>query len=213
MKKNRTIQLPKGYLSYSQLALWLADKKKYAQVYFDGRSDIYNSNAGMEYGKVVADALEHGIQTGDLLTDSAMLLLPKYDVADKEIRTIVKGKDVEVPILIKPDSLDSKSKSFYEYKTGKTPWTQRKAQNHLQLHFYATGIYCEYGKLLKGCKLIWIETEKTDTGDIKPTGNVPKFPVHFTLTDITNTMALIIRCAKEIEDAWAIHVPAPKLTW
>ena len=37
----------------------------------------------MEYGKVVADALEKGVQTGDLLTDAGMLLLPKYDVADK----------------------------------------------------------------------------------------------------------------------------------
>lgn len=212
MKKKRILQLPHGYLSYSQICLWQSDPDQYAAVYFDDRQELRSSNAGMEYGKVVADALEHGIQTGDLLTDSAMTMLPKYDVADKEVRTVLSTKEFDVPILIKPDSLDSVTKNFYEYKTGKTPWTQKKAQNHLQLKYYAMGIYLEYKKLLRGCKLIWIETERTPEG-VKPTGRVKEFPVTFSMSDLTETMALTARVAREIEVAWAAHVPDPRLVF
>lgn len=213
MKLQRTINLPRGYLSYSQISLWQQNPKNYAQIYFDGRDELRTSNRAMEYGKVVADALENGIDTGDLLTDSAMLMLPKYDVADQEIRTTLPTKDGNIPILIKPDSLDSKTKDFIEYKTGRTAWTQKKVEKHLQLYFYALGIYLEYKVVPKNVRLVWIETERTEEGEVKPTGNVKEFTVKITLSHIMNTMALVKKVAQEIETAWAVHVPDPKLTW
>lgn len=207
--KKKYIQLPKGYISYSQIALWLRDPKQYKDIYFDGRDELRTSNAGMEYGKVVADALEKGIQTDDLLTDAAMLMLPKYDIADVEFRAELKVKGGWIQILAKPDSLNSKTKAFYEYKTGKTAWTAEKAQSHLQMHLYATAVYLTW-KIIPQAKLIWIETYWED-GVVKPTGHVEEFPVIITMRDILDTMALTSRVAKEIEVAFAAHVPNPAL--
>ena len=215
--KKKIIQLPKEYLSYSQIQLWKNDRKRYIAHYMDGNKSGIN-NSGMEYGKVVADALEKGVETGDLLTDAAMLLIPKYDIADKEIRATVKSKDGSFDIIGRPDSLDSATKAFYEFKTGKGKWTANKAQRHPQMVFYALLIYLAYGVVLTEASLIWIEThdvveqygpEDWLTGEkksVKPTGHVETFKVTFTLADILNCMAETIRVAKEIEIEWVAHV-------
>ncbi len=214
MGSKRYIQIPRGYISYSQLALWKANKKKYADMYFDQRDELRTTNAGMEYGKVVADALEHGIQTGDLLTDASMQLLPKYDVADQDFIAELKTKDGWVKMLAKPDSFSSITKDFLEYKTAKTMWTQKQAQNHLQMHFYATCIYLRW-KIIPSAKLICIETEwlEGEGGErvVVPTGKVEEFPVTFTTKDILSTMALVSNAAKEIELAWASHITNPEI--
>ncbi len=210
--RKKYIQLPQGYISYSQLTLWQKDQTRYKEIYFDRRDELRTSNAGMEYGKVVADALEKGIQTDDLLTDAAMLLLPKYDVADEEIRAELKTTHGWVSVLGKPDSLNSKTMDFLEYKTGKTVWTQTKAQNHLQMHFYAMVIYMKYKVLPPSAKLVWIETEWTQEG-VTPTGHVEEFPVKITMGEVLKTMALTSKAAQEIEIAYASHVPNPALAW
>lgn len=221
--KKKVIQLPRGYISYSQKQLWKNDKQRYKEIYFDNRDELRTSNAGMEYGKVVADALEKGVQTDDLLTDSAMLLLPKYDVADQEIRVEFKTKEGTVMVLAKPDTRDSKSWAFREYKTGKTRWTQKKAQEHPQMRFYAMAIYLASGKVIREAHLDWIETFDmvTATDDsglpterkITPTGHVETFTVKFTLNDILNEMADTARVAKEIEIAYASHIPRKELAF
>lgn len=209
MAKKKYIALPKPYISYSQLSQWQRDPRQYKDIYFDNRDELRTTNAGMAYGKVVADALEHGVETDDLLTDAAMLLLPKYDIADVEMRVDMKTKDGWITLLAKPDSLDSKTKAFMEYKTGKVAWTQAKAQGHLQMHFYATAIYLAH-KVIPDCKLVWIETEWID-GIVKPTGHVEEFTVTLTMKDILACMALISRTAKAIEIAYAAHVPNKEL--
>jgi hypothetical protein len=211
--RKKYIQLPKFYLSYSQLALWLADKERYKELYFDKRDELRTSNTGQAYGKIVADALEHGIDTGDLVTDAAMLMLPKYDLRDQEEQCEMKTKDGIIPLLIKPDTMDSKTKAFREYKTGKNPWTKRKAQEHIQLRYYAMGIYVKYGVVTRETFLDWIETEKAEDGTIRPTGRVESFRVQFILNDILQMMATTQRVAKEIETAWACHVPDKRLEW
>lgn len=210
--KKKYIELPKEYLSYSQIQLWQNDPERYKEIYFDNRDELRTHNAGMEYGKVVADALEKGIDTGDLLTDTAMFLLPKYDLADKEIRAEMKTKYGWLTLMGRPDSMDSVSKSFYEYKTGKTAWTIPKVQNHLQLHFYAVLIYLAHKVVPPRVSLIWIETEQLG-GTIKPTGHVRTYDAIITIKDVIETMALVTRVAREIEIAYAAHVPNPALVW
>lgn len=208
----KVIQLPKEYLSYSQIQLWKNDRKRYIELYMNGRQEMRFSNSGLEYGKVIADALERGVETGDLLTDAAMLLIPKYDVADKEIRAEVKTKDGSFFVIGRPDSLDSSTKAFYEFKTGKGKWTLKKAQKHPQMIFYAMLIYLAHKVILSNAKLIWIETSDTIDG-IKPTGLVEQFDVYFSLSDILSCMAETMRIAKEIELVWLSHVKAPVEPW
>ena len=217
--KKKLIQLPKTYLSYSQIQLWKSSRARYIELYMNNNQAFRLENSGMAYGKVVADALEKGLETGDLLTDAAMLLLPKYDVADKEIRATIKTKEGSFDIIGRPDSLDSKTKAYIEYKTGKGAWTLAKAQKHPQMLFYALLIYLAYGVVLNEAKLIWIQTEDVveqygpedwlqgEKKSIKPTGHIETFEVKFTLAEILNCLADTIRIAKEIELVWLSHIP------
>ena len=216
--KKHYIQLPKTYISYSQVQLWNNDPERYKKLYMDDNQAYRISNSGMDYGKVVASALENEESTGDLLTDAAMLLIPKYDVRDKEINVETKTNAGWLKIIGRPDSLDSKTKSFIEFKTGKGKWTANKAQRHPQMIFYAMLIYLAYGVVLNEAQLIWIQTEDIvepysssdwlpeDRKVIKPTGKVETFKVTFELKDILNCMAETIKIAKEIELEWVAHV-------
>ena len=210
MRSKKYIQLPKGYLSYSQITLWQSNPGQYKKIYFDNREELKTGNISMEYGKVVANALEHGIQTDNLLTDSAILLLPKYDLADQEFEAEFKTKYGWLKILIKPDTMDSKTFAFREYKTGKYPWTQEKADNHLQLKIYATGIYIKHKILPPSIYLDWIETEDFN-GEIRPTGKLISFPVTLSKMDIVKTISLVTNVAKDIATAYALHEPDKRL--
>ena len=193
-------------MSYSQIALWMSDKERYKQICFNGREELRFSNSGMDFGRIVAEALETESKTGDLLTDTAIELLTKYDIRDQEIITVLETKKDIIPLSGRPDTMDSISHNFREYKTGKVPWTQSKAEKHLQLKFYAMLIYLKYGVLLKETYLDWIETGQTSEG-IKPTGHIESFKVPLSLTDILETMSLTSRIAKEIELEWALFIP------
>lgn len=198
------------------MSLWQDDPDRYKAIYFDKRDELRVSNRGQEYGKVVATALENGVQTGDLLTDSAMLLLPKYDTADQAIEVEVKTRDGWLKLIAKPDTLDSKTKAFREYKTGTHPWTQKKAQQHLQMIFYAVVIWQKYGVKLEKAHLDWIETERIALDnshqiEIRPTGRIETFEVMFTPSQYLEKLAEMVKVAKEIEIAWASHVTNPEL--
>ena len=210
--KKKVIQLPKGYLSYSQIQLWKNDRERYIAIYMDGRDELRTSNAGQEYGKIVADALEKGIDTGDVLTDAAMLLLKKYDIADEEIKVDMKTKYGWLTVMGKPDTRDSRTCAFREYKTGKAPWTQKSAQNHPQMKFYAMLIYLKHKTVLREAWLDWIETEVGVNG-LQPTGRVESFKVTFTLNDILKEMAETTKVALEIETAFASHITKPEIPW
>lgn len=207
--KKKIIQLPKGYLSYSQIQLWKSNKDRYRKLYYDNNQAYKIFNSGLEYGKIVADALENENDTGDLLTDAAMLLIKKYDVRDQEIRASIKSKFGWIDVLGRPDTLNSATKAFREYKTGRGKWTQNKAQKHPQMVFYAMLIYLKYKVILKEAYLDWIETEEID-GVVKPTGQIKSFRVEFTLQDILNCITETVRVAKEIEIDFASYIPEPK---
>ena len=211
-RKRKVIQLPRDYISYSQISLWQSDPIRYKQIYFDQRDELKFQSNALDYGKRIATSLETGTNTEDVLTDSATLMLTKYDTADKEIRTMMKTKDGWINIVGRQDTLNSVTKDFREFKTGKVPWTQKRAEQHLQLKFYAMVIYLAYGVIVKNTFLDWIETEETSEG-LKPTGHIETFEVSITFKDIMETMALTAKVAKEIEIAWASHIPDPNLKW
>lgn len=211
------IQLPKNYLSYSQCEMWKHSRDRYITHYMDG-GNANISNSGMDFGKIFAESLEHERDTGDILTDAAMLLVPKYDTRDKEIQVETKTSSGWLKIIGRPDMLDSKTKAFYEIKTGKGKWTLKKAQRHPQMLFYAMLIYLSTGVVLTEAQLIWIQTEEViepykegdflpgDKKTIKPTGHVEQFKVYFTLQDILLCIADTIRVAKEIELCYISHI-------
>jgi hypothetical protein len=205
----KQIQLPKEHISYSQIQLWKNNKERYKKIYFENKIEYRLNNPGLKYGKVVANALEREEDTGDLLTDSAMVLLKKYDERDQEIKTKVETRDKEFFYIVgRPDTLNSITKEFREYKTGKTKWTQTKAQNDKQVLFYAMLIFLEYKVVLKEAYLDWIETYENELGEIIPTGKVESFRIVFSLTKILECLEETIKVAKEIETAYMTHIPS-----
>lgn len=217
-KKDKFIKLPSDCLSYSQVSLWRTSPKRYKEIFFNQNDNARFMNSAMAYGKIVADALENDEETGDLLTDIAISLLVKYDIRDKEMEGVLKTKDGDIRIVSHPDTMDSKTLAIREYKTGKQPWTQKKADNWFQLKFYAMLIYIIYGRLPASVHLDWIETHSVETEledgtyktEIKPTGRVESFEVKLTMRDVLETMAITARVAKEIEIAWAMHEKPPE---
>ena len=212
MAKKKYIQLPRGYISYTQVALWKSNPTRYKEIYFNDRKNNV-MNDFIAYGKDYADALEQESETGDLLTDASILILKKYDVRDKEIVAEIKTKDGWIRLLGKPDTLNSKTFEFREYKTGKNPWTQSKCDKHFQLPFYGVLVYLKYGVFLKDCYLDWIQTEKVAVDSVfldvdhkvQPTGMIRSFRVELGTRKILETVAEIIKVAKEIELAYAAH--------
>jgi len=210
MAKKKYIQLPKGYLSYSQITMWRSSPARYKELYFNGRQEFALNNNSMEYGKKFAEALEFERDTNELLTDATILLLPKYDIRDQEMNAEIKTKHGWLRVTGRPDTFNSKTCEFREYKTGKVKWTLSKAQKHLQMRFYAMIIYLNFGKALGDAYLDWIETEKLPDGTIQPTGKTQSFKVDIGLPAILQTINETIKVALEIELAYASHVRPPE---
>ncbi len=220
--KKRYIQLPKGYLSYSQKQLWKSSKAKYIEQYFEGRKNSIIYNDSMVFGSEFAYQIEHAQDSGDLLTDATALMLKKYDQRDQEIIAEIKTKSGWIKIIGRPDTFNSKTCDFREYKTGLRPWTQRKAEKHSQLTFYGMLIYLKHNVAPDHCWLDWIETEKVkivndflgEIEQMKPTGKILSFKVEIGLRRILEEIADTIKVAEEIELAYASYIPQiNKLTY
>jgi hypothetical protein len=188
----------------------MASPDRYKKLYFDSDQSYALSNSGLDYGSIFADALEHSKETGNILTDTALELLPKYDVRDKEISVDLKTKDGWVTLLGRPDMLDSETLAFREVKTGRVKWTQSKADKHMQLKFYAVMIYQQHKVVPPSIFLDWVETAKNEVGEVEPTGHIESFEVVIKLKDILEMCALISRVVKEIELAWVTYEPEPE---
>jgi len=203
-RKKKVIELPKGYLSYSQCQMWKTNKDRYIKKYIELREDLNFDNQSMKYGKVVADALENEVHVEDALTDTMMFMLKKYDIRDKEDVVEFKTDFGWLTLFFKPDTFDSVTKDFREYKTGKVKWTQGKAEKHFQLKFYALCIYLKYKHITDITYLDWIETE--DYNDmIRPTGKLTSFKVCVGIKTILETLKEVIEIAKEIETVYLTH--------
>ena len=190
MNSKSKIILPREYLSWSQMSLFKRSPEQYRRYYILGEER--GTTPEMEYGKRLADVLEKGDDGKDILISGLYSLLPKYKIPEKELTAEAGG----IKLLGKLDSYNPETHDFYEYKTGKVPWTKRRADNHGQLTFYAMLIYLNY-KVLPKMKLIWAETE-WDNGEIIATGRIKEFPTKRSLADILRFMADIQKIAKKI---------------
>lgn len=73
---------------------------------------------------------------------------------------------------------------FADYKTGRTPWTQKRVDTDEQLTMYQYIVYCKYGVLAEDIKLEWIPTEYDEEGNLRLTGEIHTFTTKRTMRDI-----------------------------
>jgi hypothetical protein len=171
------LTLPKVYLSWSQRELWMKSQKEYVKRYFEGAPGF--SSKYTRYGSKIGRAVESrdffGLTEGEL---KAVAQLPRQFNYEQKIISSDLGIDMPYPYLAYFDACSEDFSIIDEYKTGKTGWTQRKANNHGQIKDYSLLVWKITGKIPL-CRLFWIETNE-DGQELEATGRVEKFEVQFT---------------------------------
>lgn len=190
---------PRGYLSHTQIDLWMRRPELYIERYVHGGAE--QRSARMDFGSKAALALENGEETDDELLNMLVTVLPKYDLPEEEIRAILDTPAGSVELLGKPDTLRSTDWAFREYKTGVAKWTQGRADKHRQLDHYASILWLNHKKLPASIHLDWAETIDDD-GRIALTGKVATFEVKKTVADVLKYLALAGKVAREIDEAY-----------
>jgi len=119
----------------------------------------------MEYGSEIADLLE---KQPDHPT---VAHIPKYNIRDQGFTVDIDG----VTLLMYPDTLSLqnfpvKPPKFAEYKTGEwvennPAWTQKKADEHIQLKLYSLGLKLKYHAVDDLCHLYWLVTNMVEHTD------------------------------------------------
>ena len=99
---------------------------------------------GLELADTLNDKAKREEVESELGNDMAMvlLLLPQYKETEKEINV----RWMNIPMFGKLDGWDEDTFTLGEVKSGKK-WTQKRANEHGQLLFYASMIYALYGKI------------------------------------------------------------------
>lgn len=186
------ILLPKNYLSYSQMTVWMSSKERYRKEYFENGKKL--DTKYLRFGKSFASDREYNRP------------VEKGHFTEYEIKENILG----VPILSKLDFYDGNINVFEDDKTGKIPWTQSKVQKHEQLVFYAAALKAKHGKIPKYCLLNWFETKESpkvksgliNESKISFTGKLIIFRRNFDPREIERMEKMILKVAIEISNAY-----------
>lgn len=197
------MKLPKKYLSYSQLSLWLDNKDKYRARYYQGLEE--RPSKELLFGSEMAKGLEAGtIKLPDLI---------QYRVSEEQIKINIEG----IPFFAYIDTFDPENLAFREYKTSKNRpdgspgWTQKRVNEHMQLDIYSLLIQEKYGRVTDLCHLDCICTRnkiktmefegnvlQSESNEVEMTGDIITFPRIITQVERDRMRALIPSIAREI---------------
>jgi len=185
------IKLPREHFSWSQLWLWENKPWEYKEIYFEkGKVD---SNNRMEFGKKFAEARDSN-DSDDEMIENLNMALPAFKTKEKKLTGYIKVDGVKIKLIGKPDSLDMKSLSICEDKTGTAKWTQKKVDGWGQLSMYSLLLWLDKKKLWKKMILNWAQTEEDEYGNIELTGH------HETFETSRDTVA-VLQMANRIKKA------------
>lgn len=217
---SKTIDLPKkdkksgkSYISYSQYSKWKSNKKEYIKSYF--LNDVFESNAYMDFGSMIGEALENNDFSG--FTEQEVEVLSRITRLDQFEREIawdfgdffVKGFiDTNDSLLdgLSPDAKEVVTK-IVDYKTGdmnKVAVYEDDAYD--QVTIYAGAIEQETGHLPT---MGWVELiERTGNvfrGEPLKLGNkVEVIPQDVSPEAVTRVRGNILKVAKEITASYKV---------
>lgn len=198
--KNK-LNLPKGHLSWTQIDLWNNRRQEYFKKYFYEQEGYVSKE--MIFGKKFATAVQTGDTGGDEVMDFVIRnKVIKYKVIEYQLETMLETELGNIPLL---GYLDTAYKEpvdgLREYKTGKQPWTQKRADRHGQITLYALMVYLQHGSLPKQLHLDWLPTEEID-GEISLTGDMIPFTTSRSMGEILEMATIIKRTAVEISNQY-----------
>lgn len=191
----RSTRTPRPYLSWSQLDLIERDPEAYREKYFYGRQD--EETDPQRFGKEFAEAMEDESRELEI-AEMCRIFLPRYK--NREFKIEVSSP--VCPLHAKLDGYDEEN-GIGEHKTGTVPWTQKRADQHGQLTFYAYAHLLKYGRLPKRIRLHWIETKRDEEREIVPTGRIETF-------ETTRSTIDFLKLHARIEKAWNLILQMSK---
>lgn len=202
MAQTKKLLNPRGYLSHTQIDMYLRSPDLYFRRYILGEEQ--QENNAMTFGKEIADAMEKG-ESDDPLKDMLTKLFPRRKYQEYEIKVPFKSQHGEVVLLGKIDNFDDDPLGFDDDKTGVQKWTQYRAENHKQLHHYQSLIYLKYGKLAEDIKLNWAQTTR-ENGETELTGHIEVFKIKIALQEVLSYLSVAGRVALEIDAMYRKHL-------
>ena len=173
---------PRPHLSWSSMIILEQSEETWIDIYLGDRK--MPINRGRALGKEVADALESGDDTGDVVKDLVMAGIPKFDLMDHKFSVSIMVDKEEIPLLAKIDTAKKNMSAFKEYKTGATKWDQKKVDQSGQISFYTVVLHALAGKIPKDIELVWALSEKDENDRVELTGEIRRFKTIRTLADI-----------------------------
>ena len=176
MNSKNKYNLPKGYISWSQMSLFLRSPAEYQRVYIEGEQGFQSDY--MDFGREFAEALE-GNKSDRKDIDIMKEMLPDYPKREFKIEVEFDG----IKLLGVLDGWDPRKLKIGEVKTSKNGWTQAKVDKHGQLLFYALCVWLKYKKIPK-VSLHWVETARDDYGNLMLTGKFKNFKREIRLADL-----------------------------
>lgn len=204
------LNLPKGYLSHSQIDCWQKSKQDYRKRYYEGRSMYITPE--LEFGKLVGGQYE-ALHKGEPveLIHPVIGDIPRGTTPEYELKCELRG----VPVLGYIDSYNEENRRIDELKTGKTPWTQARVDRHAQLKMYASCIKQLHGSYDPYVYLHWLETENCEddvlidgiavgTRRIQLTGRLETFRTTVMVNDIIEYEKLVEDVAREISNDYTL---------
>lgn len=196
---------PRPYLSWSSMILFEKNLATWKRIYLYGEK--MPVNRGMAFGRQLADALENDRLTGDPVLDMVAETLPKFEIMDQPIETVIKDGKEEIPLLAKPDTTKADFSAFKEYKTGQEPWSRHQVDEWGQITFYATVMFLITKKIPHDIELVHVKTEKETPGDrysrLRATGEIFRHPTSRSMSEILNMMVRMKKCWKGIQKVTA----------
>lgn len=186
--KYETMILPKPYLSWSQLTMWVKSPDRYRKEYFESTDKL--DTKYLRFGSSFASMVE---DLGDIMRrvldrEGAIQILSRDYPMSEAMREVLMELDIDgiseyqignsmregdvtpickvggiVPCFSLLDIYNPQRNAIREYKTGKAPWTKAKVLKHDQLLFYAVMLMAIGKPMPEYCDLDWIETKETQS--------------------------------------------------
>lgn len=203
-EKKYNLKLPKGYLSFSQIDLWLKSPDTYRKKYYGGVN--FAPSVAMVFGNEVTEAMERG--------EDWVAFIPRYPVFERKLLVEIEG----IPVVAYIDNSEPTTNAFREQKTGKTKWTENKVNKHIQLPLYSLLLEIEDGFVTDECILVDVRTRnktkvykmgdiemKGESRELELTGEVFETKRIITDEDRAEMRKTVIRVGREIEEDYAAY--------
>lgn len=176
---------------------WWRNKQTAMERYFP-EEPVNITNAWMEFGSMVANALEQK----PLPEWVAHLDMPEYDIQEYRIIEDIEGFWIRGTL----DRYSTELHKILDDKCAKTKWSANKAQKHVQLDFYSVLVEHRHEWVEDESHIHCIPIDMNDNGIVQFTGEPAVLLPHVTTQAMRDELkAKIISTSKEIVTCWEAY--------